>query len=234
MTARVLVVDDQPLIRQAVRALLDAEPTLEVVGEAADGAEALDLVRELRPDVVLMDIRMPGLDGIEATRRIGADPALADVRVLILTTFEEDENVVRALHAGASGFIGKGTDPDALVEAVHTVHAGESLLSPSATRVLIERYVRPGPVPAPAATSSLGAALATLTDREREVLVLVAGGLSNDDLAERLVISRHTAKTHVNRVMAKLGAHDRAQLVIAAYEAGLVRPGGAGGGAGGD
>ncbi|GAA1056286.1 hypothetical protein GCM10017608_27840 [Agromyces luteolus] len=125
MTARVLVVDDQPLIRQAVAALLGAEPTLEVVGEAADGNEALDLVRELRPDVVLMDIRMPGLDGIEATRRIGADPELADVRVLILTTFEEDENVVRALHAGASGFIGKGTDPDALVEAVHTVHAGE-------------------------------------------------------------------------------------------------------------
>ncbi|MRX44672.1 response regulator transcription factor [Agromyces kandeliae] len=230
MTARILVVDDQPLIRQAVAALLGAEPTLEVVGEAADGNEALDLVRGLRPDVVLMDIRMPGLDGIEATRRIGADPDLADVRVLILTTFEEDENVVRALHAGASGFIGKGTDPDALVEAVHTVHAGESLLSPSATRVLIERYVRPGPVPAPAATSALGAALASLTDREHEVLVLVAGGLSNDDLAERLVISRHTAKTHVNRVMAKLGAHDRAQLVIAAYEAGLVRPGDSAGG----
>ncbi|GAA2042526.1 response regulator transcription factor [Agromyces tropicus] len=226
MTTRVLVVDDQPLIRQAVGALLGAEPTLDVVGEAADGDEALALVRELRPDVVLMDIRMPGLDGIEATRRIGVDPELAEVRVLILTTFEEDENVVRALHAGASGFIGKGTDPDALVEAVRTVHAGESLLSPSATRVLIERYVRSGPMPAPSADSALGAALATLTDREREVLVLVAGGLSNDDLAERLVISRHTAKTHVNRVMAKLGAHDRAQLVIAAYEAGLVRPGG--------
>ncbi|WP_353829265.1 response regulator [Agromyces sp. SYSU T0242] len=223
---RVLVADDQPLIRQAVSALLAAEDSIEVVGEAADGAAAVTLARELEPDVVLMDIRMPGLDGIEATRRIGADPALVAVRVLVLTTFEEDENVVRALQAGASGFIGKGTEPGALVDAVRTVHAGEALLSPSATRVLVERYVRSGPVPPPTASSELGAALATLTDREREVLVLVATGLSNDEIAERLVISRHTAKTHVNRVMAKLGAHDRAQLVIIAYEAGLVRPGG--------
>ncbi|WP_395244241.1 response regulator [Agromyces sp. MMS24-K17] len=234
MSARVLVVDDQPLIRQAVRALVAAEPDLEVVGEAADGLQAVELARELAPDVVLMDIRMPGVDGIEATRRIAADPALAAVRVLILTTFEEDENVAWALQAGASGFIGKGTDPDALVDAVRTVHAGESLLSPHATRVLIERYVRgagggapPGGGTGSPTEAAARAALAALTDREREVLGLVATGRSNDEIAAGLVISPHTAKTHVNRIMAKLGAHDRAQLVIAAYEAGVVRPGSA-------
>ncbi|MFF2371465.1 response regulator [Agromyces sp. NPDC058110] len=225
MNARILIVDDQPLIRQAVAALVAGEPDLDVVGEAADGEEAVAMTSDLRPDVVLMDIRMPGLDGIRATRRIADDPALANVRVLILTTFEDDENVARALQAGASGFIGKGTDPDALVDAVRTIHAGEALLSPQATRVLIERYVRGGAVPAPEASSPLGAALATLTEREREVLVLVATGLSNAEIAVHLVISPHTAKTHVNRVMTKLGAHDRAQLVIAAYEAGLVRAG---------
>ncbi|WP_394554152.1 response regulator [Agromyces sp. MMS24-JH15] len=224
MSARVLVVDDQALIRNAVRALVDGEPDLDVVGEAADGLQALELARALRPDVVLMDIRMPGVDGIEATRRIAADPELAQVRVLILTTFEDDENVARALQAGASGFIGKATDPDALVAAVRTVHSGDSLLSPQATRVLIERYVRSAP--APEASAALVAAIATLTEREREVLVLVASGRSNDEIAAGLVISPHTAKTHVGRIMVKLDAHDRAQLVIAGYEAGLVRPGG--------
>ncbi|MWB97123.1 response regulator [Agromyces seonyuensis] len=225
MTVRVLLVDDQPLIRGAVAALLDVEPDIEIVGEAGDGRRGVELAGTLVPDVVVMDLRMPVLDGIAATRAITHDPALASVRVLVLTTFEDDENVALALRAGASGFIGKGTDPADLVEAVRTVHAGDALLSPQATRVLIERYVHGGGVPAPEASSPLGRALATLTEREREVLVLVASGRSNEGIAGRLVISPHTAKTHVNRVMAKLGAHDRAQLVIAAYEAGLVRPG---------
>jgi DNA-binding NarL/FixJ family response regulator len=223
MTTTVLVVDDQALIRQAVVALVRAEPDLRVVGEAADGLDALELARTLRPDVVLMDIRMPRLDGIEATRRICADPGLAAVRVLILTTFEDDENVAMALRAGASGFVGKGTDPDALVDAIRTVHSGDALLSPTATRLLIERYLRAepsGPV-----RRSPGPELDQLTEREREVLVLVARGRSNAQIAEALVISPHTAKTHVNRIMAKLHAHDRAQLVVVAYEHGLVRPG---------
>ena len=172
-----------------------------------------------------MDIRMPGVDGIEATRRICDDPALGGVKVLILTTFENDENVASALRAGASGFVGKGTDPDALVEAIRTVRDGEALLSPSATRVLIERYVRPGAADGAPDRGASDPALAQLTEREREVLALVAAGLSNHDIADRLVISPLTANTHVNRVMTKLRAHDRAQLVVIAYESGLVRPG---------
>lgn len=218
----VLVVDDQPLIRRAVSGILSGAG-LTIVGEAADGDDAVTLAGSLRPDVVLMDIRMPNLDGIGATAAICADPALADTRVLILTTFEEDEYLVAALRAGASGFIGKGAEPEEIVHAVNAVHAGETLLSPAATKSLIARYVLPpvpggAPIPAPPG-------LDHLTDREREVLLLVARGRSNQDIADELYISPHTAKTHVNRVMVKLHAHDRAQLVILAYEHGLVEAG---------
>lgn len=217
----VLVVDDQSLIRTAVRDILDSEGDITVVGEALTGTEAVSLAATLRPDVVLMDIRMPELDGIAATALICADEELAMTRVLILTTFEEDEYLVAALRAGASGFIGKGAEPEEIARAVRAVHAGESLLSPAATRSLITRYVLPG---GPAGTAA-PAAFEHLTDREREVLLLVARGLSNTDIADQLVISPHTAKTHVNRVMTKLQAHDRAQLVILAYENGLLSPG---------
>ena len=219
----VLVVDDQSLIRQAVADILSSEPDLEVVGEAVDGAQAVSLARELRPDVVLMDIRMPVLDGIGATSAICADPELADTRVLNLTTFEEDENLIATLRAGASGFIGKGSEPEEIVRAVRAVHAGDALLSPAATRSLITKYVvaadeptSPRPVPTE---------LALLTERELEVLLLVARGRSNQQIADDLVISPHTSKTHVNRIMTKVAAHDRAQLVILAYESGLLRPG---------
>lgn len=220
----VLVVDDQSLIRQAVSAILDGADGIDVVGEAPNGNEAVALAGRLHPDVVLMDIRMPGLDGIEATARISADPGLADSRVLILTTFEEDEYLVAALRAGASGFIGKGAEPDAIVRAVRAVHAGDALLSPAATRSLIAKYVLPRPASSP---RPLPPELRELTDREREVLLLVARGRSNQEIADDLVISPHTAKTHVNRIMTKLNAHDRAQLVILAYETGLLEPGGA-------
>ncbi|WP_375384271.1 response regulator [uncultured Microbacterium sp.] len=217
----VVVVDDQSLIRTAVRDILDAERDITVVGEARNGSEAVVLAASLRPDVVVMDIRMPELDGIAATALICADVDLAMTRVLILTTFEEDEYLVAALRAGASGFIGKGAEPDEIARAVRAVHAGEALLSPTATRTLITRYVLPGGTAGPAAS----AAFAHLTEREREVLLLVARGLSNTEIADQLVISPHTAKTHVNRVMTKLHAHDRAQLVILAYENGLLAPG---------
>ena len=220
MTIRVLLADDQPLIRSAVRALIEGSEGLTVAGEAMNGAEAVEQARLLLPDVVLMDIRMPVMDGIEATRRICGDPALAGVKVLVLTTFEEDAYIVEALRAGASGFIGKGTEPEALIQAVHTVHAGEALLSPVATRLLVDRYVLAAP--AGRAPRAPVAGLDQLTEREREVLVLVATGLSNSEIAGSLVISPATAKTHVNRIMTKLYAHDRAQLVIAAYESGLV------------
>lgn len=218
---RVLVVDDQALIRTAVRDLLDAQQGIEVVGEATDGEEAVALAAALRPDVVVCDIRMPRMDGIEATERICADPALGETRVLILTTFEEDDYVVAALRAGASGFIGKGAEPDEIVHAVLTVDEGGALLSPVATRAMIEKYVRRAATAAPRDAPSL----AMLTEREREVLALVARGRSNDEVAASLFISPHTAKTHVKNTMLKLGAHDRAQLVIAAYESGLLIPG---------
>ena len=216
----VIVVDDQSLIRSAVRDLLDAAEGITVVGEAVDGETAVALARHLRPDVVVCDIRMPRMDGIDATAVICADPALTDTRVLILTTFEEDEYVVSALRAGASGFIGKGAEPDDIVRAVRAVHEGGALLSPTATRALIETWVRAAPAPVGAPPS-----LEALTDREREVLLLIARGHSNDEIAAQLFISPHTAKSHVKNTMLKLGAHDRAQLVIAAYESGLLRPG---------
>ncbi|MBD8101357.1 response regulator [Plantibacter sp. CFBP 8775] len=219
----VLVVDDQSLIRQAVADILSAEADLEVVGEAVDGAQAVSLARELRPDVVLMDIRMPVLDGISATAAICADPDLADTRVLILTTFEEDENLIATLRAGASGFIGKGSEPEEIVRAVRAVHAGDALLSPAATRSLITKYVVAADEPM--SPRQVPTELALLTERELEVLLLVARGRSNQQIADDLVISPHTSKTHVNRIMTKVAAHDRAQLVILAYESGLLRPG---------
>ncbi|MFD5215717.1 response regulator [Microbacterium sp. NPDC058345] len=220
----VLVVDDQALIRQAVADILSGHDDIDVVGEAVNGAEAVRLNAALRPDVVLMDVRMPVLDGIEATSAICADPASAATRVLILTTFEEDEYVVAALRAGASGFLGKGAEPEEIVRAVIAVHAGDALLSPVATRSLITRYISgPGHVATTSATSH--PQLASLTEREREVLLLVARGRSNQEIAEELFISPHTAKTHVNRIMTKVYAHDRAQLVILAYETGLLIPG---------
>ena len=215
----VLIADDQALIRTAVRNLVDNEEGMTVLGEALHGVEAVELAARLQPDVILMDIRMPVLDGIEATRRICDNPDLAGIRVLILTTFEEDEYVLQALRAGASGFIGKGTEPRDLLDAIRTVHQGDALLSPRATRSLIDRYI------APAEASAVPQQLAMLTAREREVLLLVAKGYANDAIADELFISSATAKTHVNRTMTKLLAHDRAQLVIIAYESGLLRPG---------
>jgi len=217
MTIRVLVVDDQDLIRAGFAALVGAADDMEVVGEAADGAAAVDVARRERPDVVLMDIRMPGVDGIAATEQIAADPDLADVKVVVLTTFEMDEYVLAALRAGASGFLGKGVRPAALLDGIRTVAAGEQLLSPKATRSLIGHLLEreAGPVVDTAALDGL-------TPREREVVELVAHGLSNDEIAARLYLSPLTAKTHVNRSMAKLGARDRAQLVVLAYQAGLA------------
>ncbi|KOX16729.1 response regulator transcription factor [Nocardiopsis sp. NRRL B-16309] len=222
----VLIVDDQVLIRRAVREILDNEADLSVVGEAVNGRDAVTLATSLQPDIVLMDIRMPELDGIEATKAICAVPSLENTRVLILTTFEEDEYLIAALRAGASGFIGKGAEPDEITRAVRAVHAGDALLSPSATRSLITKYVLSDPT-SPGAGVAVPPTLAHLTDREREVLLLVARGRSNQEIADELVISPHTAKTHVNRIMAKLYAHDRAQLVILAYESGMLAPGGA-------
>ncbi|MEO8899818.1 MAG: response regulator transcription factor [Candidatus Dormibacter sp.] len=216
---RVLLADDQALVRGGFRMLLESADDIEVVGEAGDGEQAVALVVATKPDVVLMDIRMPGTDGLEATRRIAADSELAGVRVLILTTFEADEYVYQALRAGASGFLVKDTEPAELLQAVRIIARGDSLLSPSVTRRLIADIVsRPAPTTSPADLSDL-------TDREREVLVLVGGGLSNDEIAERLFLSPLTAKTHVSRIMSKLSARDRAQLVVTAYETGLVRAG---------
>jgi DNA-binding NarL/FixJ family response regulator len=216
---RVVVADDQALVRAGFRVLLDAEDDIEVVGEAADGAAAVDVVRATHPDVVLADIRMPGVDGLEATRRIAADPELAGVRVLILTTFEIDEYVFEALRSGASGFLVKDTDPVELLRAVRVVAAGDSLLSPSVTRRLIGEFVS-----RPERRAISPAALPLLTDREREVVALVAAGMSNEEIAAELVVSPATARTHVSRAMVKLNARDRAQLVVLAYESGLVSP----------
>ncbi|MFF7241893.1 response regulator transcription factor [Streptomyces collinus] len=223
MTIRVLLADDQALLRSAFRVLVDSEPDMEVVGEASDGAEAVRLAQESGADVVLMDIRMPGTDGLAATRLISADPSLARVRVVILTTFEVDDYVVQALRAGASGFLGKGSEPEELLNAIRVAAGGDALLSPVATKGLIARFLAQGGGDDgrdPARSDRLDA----LTGREREVLVQVAGGHSNDEIAERLEVSPLTVKTHVNRAMAKLGARDRAQLVVIAYESGLVRP----------
>ncbi|GGU90145.1 DNA-binding response regulator [Streptomyces litmocidini] len=226
MTIRVLLADDQALLRSAFKVLVDSEPDMEVVGEAPDGDGAVALARSTRPDVVLMDIRMPGTDGLAATRMITADPGLAGVRIVMLTTFEVDEYVVQSLRAGASGFLGKGAEPEELLGAIRIAHAGEALLSPAATKGLIASFLAQGSAAGPpnAAGDARTERLAALTAREREVLVLVAGGLSNDEIAERLDVSPLTVKTHVNRTMAKLGARDRAQLVVTAYESGLVRP----------
>jgi DNA-binding NarL/FixJ family response regulator len=220
MTIRVLIADDQALIRGGFRVLVDSAPDLEVVGEAATGREAVDLAHSTRADVVVMDIRMPEMDGLQATREICADEDLAGVKVLVVTTFETDEYVVEALRAGASGFVGKGVEPAELLSAIRTVAFGDALLSGRATRGLITTFLAQ-PTGVPLASS---AELAVLTDREREVVMLVALGLSNDDIAERLIVSRLTAKTHVNRAMTKLGARDRAQLVVIAYQSGLVTP----------
>ncbi|WP_370617354.1 response regulator [Mumia qirimensis] len=215
---RVLLVDDQPLIRTGLRALLDAEDSIEVVGEAGDGERALAVALEERPDLVLMDVQMPVLDGIEATRRIVADPRLAAVRVVILTNYGLDEYVFDALRAGASGFLVKDTAPADLIQALRVVADGDALLSPGVTRSLISEFVaRPADV---VETETLDA----LTNREREVVALVGRGLSNDEIAQHLVISPTTAKTHVSRAMTKTGVRDRAQLVVLAYEAGLVQP----------
>ncbi|NUK04795.1 response regulator transcription factor [Streptomyces lunaelactis] len=225
MTIRVLLADDQTLLRSAFRVLVDSEPDMEVVAEAADGAEAVALSRSAKPDVVLMDIRMPGTDGLAATRMISADPELAHVRVVMLTTFEVDEYVVQSLRAGASGFLGKGAEPDELLNAIRIAAAGEALLSPVATKGLIAKFLaQGGGFDDESQNRVRSERLGALTVREREVLVLVAGGHSNDEIAERLEVSPLTVKTHVNRAMAKLGARDRAQLVVIAYESGLVRP----------
>jgi DNA-binding NarL/FixJ family response regulator len=216
---RVLLADDQALVRAGFRALLDAQDDIEVIGEAAGGEEALDLARRERPDVVLMDIRMPGTDGLAATRRIVEDGRLKDVRVVILTTFDLDEYVFEALRVGASGFLVKHTEPAELIHAVRAVAHGDALLSPTVTRRLIAEFAARAKAPRPRSELDL------LTEREREVMALVAEGLSNDEIAARLVVSPATAKTHVSRAMTKLNARDRAQLVVLAYETGLVRPG---------
>jgi len=216
---RVLVADDQALLRAALHTLLEGEADIEVVGEAADGSEAAALVRRLQPDVVLMDICMPGIGGIAATKEIVADKLSANARVLILTTFETEENLFEALRAGASGFLVKDTEPAELLRAIRVIACGEALLSPSVTRLLIADFTSRPKRPEPTA-----AQLKWLTAREREVMTLVASGLSNDEIAEELVISRATAKTHVSRAMRKLRAHDRAQLVVFAYASGLVHP----------
>jgi DNA-binding NarL/FixJ family response regulator len=216
---RVLLADDQALVRAGFRALLDAEDDISVIGEAANGAEALRLARDLLPDVVLMDIRMPDVDGLEATRHIAADERLASVHVVILTTFEIDEYVFEAIRHGASGFLVKDTEPVELLAAVRAVARGDALLSPGVTRRLIGEFATRSKTPPPTK------ALDQLTDREREVVTLIGEGLTNDQIAQRLFMSPATAKTHANRAMAKIGARDRAQLVVAAYESGLVRPG---------
>ena len=218
MTTHVLVVDDQALIRAGLRALVDSAGDLTTVAEAGDGATAVELAARHRPDVVLMDIRMPGVDGLEATRRITRDPELNEIKVVILTTFETDGTVFEALRAGASGFLLKDVGPSELLAAIRLVAAGEALLTPGATRRLIEAFVRvPG-------VGAVGSELDVLTERERDVLSLVAAGLSNTEIAEHLVVSGATVKTHISHLLQKLGARDRAQLVVIAYRSGLASP----------
>ena len=216
---RVVLADDQALVRAGFRVLLDTEDGFEVCGEAADGAEAVRLAREQRPDVVVMDVRMPGMDGLAATRQITADPGLAEVKVLVLTTFDVDEYVFEALRSGAAGFLLKDTEPVELLRALRVVASGEALLAPTVTRKLIAEFVA-----RPEQRKLDTSVLSEVTDREREVLALVAAGMSNDEIAEHLVISPATARTHVSRILTKLGARDRAQLVVLAYESGLVTP----------
>ena len=223
MTIRVVLADDQALVRAGFRVLLETEDGFEVCGEADDGAEAVALAKRERPDVVVMDIRMPGVDGLEATRRITGDPDLAGVRVLVLTTFDVDAYVYEALRGGASGFLLKDTEPVELLRALRVVAEGEALLAPTVTMRLIAEFVS-----RPENRRIDASAVREVTVREREVLALVAGGLSNDEIAAQLVISKATARTHVSRIMTKVGARDRAQLVVLAYESGLVSPGSAG------
>jgi DNA-binding NarL/FixJ family response regulator len=228
---RVLLADDQALIRAGFRVLLEAADDIEVVGEAVNGDQAIELAGAGHPDVILMDIRMPGTDGLAATHAIATDAALAATKIVILTTFETDEYVYRALRAGASGFLVKDAEPEELIRAVRVVHRGEALLSPSVTRRLIASLAsrapagQPGGLPAGPGASQLSADLARLTEREREVLGLVARGLSNDEIAGQLFLSPLTTKTHVSRIITKLAVRDRAQLVVIAYESGLVIPG---------
>jgi DNA-binding NarL/FixJ family response regulator len=216
---RVLLADDQALVRAGFRSLLNAEDDITVIGEVADGAAAVEVARAEKPDVVLMDIRMPGTDGLEATRRIGADAALSEVHVVILTTFDLDEYVFEALRVGASGFLVKDTEPVELLQAVRVVARGDALLSPGVTRRLVSEFASRSRQP------HASKELDVLTEREREIVALVGEGLSNDEIAARLVLSPATAKTHVSRAMVKLGVRDRAQLVVVAYQTGLVRPG---------
>jgi DNA-binding NarL/FixJ family response regulator len=215
----VLIADDQDLVRIGLRALIEAEDDMRVVGEAADGLAAVGLARETRPDIILMDVRMPGVDGIEATRRLAADKTMSGTRVIVLTTFELDEYVFDALRHGASGFLTKDTKPSELLRAIRLVAAGEALLSPSVTRRVVREFAT-----RPSRTLKPHPHLDTLTEREKEIVGLVGEGLSNDDIAERLVVSPATARTHVSRAMVKLGARDRAQLVVFAYQSGLVDP----------
>ena len=230
---RILLADDQALLRAGFRMLLESAPDMAVVAEAHNGGQAVALARELRPDVVLMDLKMPEVDGVTATRRITSDPQLASVRVVVLTTFDDDESVFAALRAGAYGFLVKDLEPDELLQAIRVVARGDALLAPSVTRAVIGAFTAgagqdKGPAAAAAAATGPAArspAVASLTEREREVVALVAAGLTNDEIATRLVVSPLTAKTHVSRAMTKLAARDRAQLVVIAYSSGLADPG---------
>jgi DNA-binding NarL/FixJ family response regulator len=220
VTIRVAIADDQPLVRAGFATMVSFADDLDLVGEADNGADAVEVAKRVRPEVFLMDIRMPGLDGLEATRRITSDPELAGTRIIMLTTFDLDDYVYEALRSGASGFLLKDARPEDILNAVRVVAAGEALLAPSVTRRLIERFAAQ-----PSSAAGLPSALAQLTERESEVLVLVARGLSNAEIANQLYISLFTAKTHVSRILTKLHARDRAQLVMLAYETGLVGPG---------